>query len=147
MLCRDLLAVPIGLALLTGAVLAKEPPPVIQELGPVLPTPAPSPERAQRIRMITAFTLQNRPDGDSIISFEASDLARVRSEEGKEGYKVMAVELYSLAVPKKEARVIRDRIMREIRELERDLLEYVETVGPPRERERVTGASGSQRSW
>jgi hypothetical protein len=151
---RWVLALSVAVVLLVGPTLAKDPRPVIQDLGPLVPTPAPSPVRAERIRLISSFTLQNKPDGDSIISFEATDFARVKGkkeeeEEGKkeekeESYRTLAVELYSLGTPKKEAREARARIMNKIRDLERELLGYVEIVGPPREREPLTGAPGMQ---
>jgi hypothetical protein len=121
--------------------MAEGPPPAVQELGPVVPTPVPSPERADRIRLITSFTLQNRPDGDSIIAFEATDFQR----SGKDQYKTVAAEIYSLVVPKPEAGEIRLRILEKIRDLEWDLLEYVEKVGPPQERESVISPAGGDR--
>jgi hypothetical protein len=151
MLYRWVLALSVGVVLLAGPTLAKDPRPIIQELGPLVPTPAPSPERADRIRLITSFTLQNKPDGESIISFEATDFARSKAAEEKEekkaeSYRTIAVELYSLGTPKKEAREARARIMSKIRDLERELLQYVEIVGPPRAREPMTTAPGVQRS-
>jgi hypothetical protein len=145
MLYRWVPALLVGVTLLVGPTLAKEPPPVIQELGPLVPTPAPSPEKADRIRLITSFTLQNKPDGESIISFGATDFARVREEKKQDTYRTIAAELYSLGAPKKEVREARERIMNKIRDLERDLLEYVEIVGPPREREPMSTAPGMQR--
>jgi hypothetical protein len=143
---RWVMALLVAVMLLVGPTLAKEPPPVIQDLGPLVPTPAPSPERAERIRLISSFTLQNQPDGKSIISFEATDFARVNEEKKEEKYRTIAVELYDLGMPKKEAREVRARIMNKIRDLERDLLEYVEIVGPPREREPLTTAPGMKPS-
>jgi len=136
-----LLAMLVGSILLAVPTLAKEPPPVMEDLGPYLPTPCPSPVVEDRIRLITAFTLQNKPEGASIISFEATDLAR----SGKKEYRTLAVELYSLVTPKAEAREIRKRIMMKIRDLERDLLEYAEKVGPPKEREPLGSAPGMVR--
>ena len=118
-------------------------PPVVQNLGPVVPTPAPSPENANRIRMITSFTVQNKPDGDSIISFEATDFAK----SDKKNVRILANEMYSLVQPKPELRELRERIMTKLRDLEGDLLQYVEKAGPPREREPVTSQGTSQRPY
>jgi hypothetical protein len=122
--------------LLIGAVVggalafAKQPPPVILELGPVLPTPVPSPKQEDRIRLITSLTITNRPDGNSVISFEATDFGR-----GKLGkFRTLATELYTLVEPKKKAEPTAERIMAKIRDLEHDLLEFVQIAGPPRER-------------
>ena len=60
-------------AFLAGVAVAKQPGPVIQELGPVVPTPQPSPKAEHHIRLITSLTLGNKPDGDSVIAFEATD--------------------------------------------------------------------------
>ena len=57
----------------------------------------------------------------------------------------MAAEVYSLVVPKPEAGETRLRILEKIRDLEWDLLEYVEKVGPPREREPLTSRAGAER--
>jgi hypothetical protein len=142
---RWVMALLVAVVLLVGPTVAKEPPPVIQDLGPYVPKPAPSPERAERIRLITSFTLQNKPAGESIISFEATDFARSKEATDEEQYRTLAVQLYSLSTPKKGADEVRARILREIRELERDLLEYVEIVGPPKEREPMSTAPGMQR--
>ena len=120
----------LGAALTAAIALAKQPPPVIQELGPVQPTPVPSPKREDRIRLITSLTMTNKPDANSVISFEATDFGR-----GKGGkYRVLATELYTLVEPKKKAEATADRIMLKIRDLENDLLEFVQITGPPRER-------------
>jgi hypothetical protein len=135
-------AVVVGVVLAVGAAGATQPPPVIQDLGPVVPTPVPSPARADRIRLISSFTLQNKPDGDSIISFEATDFARSERPD----YRIIATELYNLSGEAKPAtRALRARILGKIRDLERDLLQYVEQEGPPREREPVTQQQGPQR--
>jgi hypothetical protein len=127
---RFTLGLLLGAAFTAAIALAKQPPPVIQELGPVLPTPVPSPKDEDRIRLITSFTLTNKPDGNSVISFEATDFAR-----GKGGkYRILATELYTLVEPKKKAEPIADRIMQKIRDLEHDLLDFVAITGPPRER-------------
>lgn len=143
---RRLLVLAIGVMILAGVALATQsawqPPPVILDLGELAPTPAPSPQRADRIRLITSFTVQNKPEGDSIISFEATDLAQTELKD----YRIIASEVYSLSELKKgDAVVTRDRILAKLRDLERDLLVYVEQVGPPRGREPVTQQGVPQR--
>ena len=122
----------IGLAL--GVVMAATPkpgpPPVILELGPVVPTPAPTAKSAQRKRLITVLTVQNSPKGETVASFEASDLA----DEGKDRTHTIASKTYSLADDKPELNDLKQRIMHQIRDLERDLLKYAEKAGPPKER-------------
>ncbi len=129
----------MGLALAAGVGVAQvKPPAVIRDLGPVVPTPVPSPEAEQRIRLITSLTVQNKPDGGSVISFEATDFGQLDKDRNR----VIATELYSLLEPKPSARALRDQIMDKLRDLENDLLDYVEITGPPREREPVTGVPG-----
>ena len=122
----------IGLAL--GVVMAATPkpgpPPVILELGPVVPTPAPTPKSAQRKRLITVLTVQNSPKGETVASFEASDIA----DEGKDRTHTMASKTYSLADDNPELTELKQRIMQQIRDLERELLKYAEKAGPPKER-------------
>ena len=67
----------IGLALGVVMVSAAKlgPPPVMLDLGPVVPTPVPSPESAEKKRLITTITVQNSPEGESMVSFEATDVA------------------------------------------------------------------------
>jgi hypothetical protein len=138
-----LLAVVVGF--LAGVAVAKQPGPVIQNLGPVVPTPAPSPKSEQHIRLISSFTLGNKPDGESVISFEAADYGiSGGGEETK--YRTIASEQYSLVDPKPNARILRDEIMRKIRDLESDLLRFVEVTGPPRVREPLT-APGAARPY
>ena len=124
--------------LFAGIALAKKPGPVVRELGPMQPTPAPSPKIESRIRLISSLTIQNKPDGDSVITFEATDFARSEKKVANQ-YRIVATEFYSLVEPKKkEAAARADEIMRKIRDLEEDLLQYVEIVGPPRERKPIT---------
>lgn len=131
----------LGLAFVAGAALAKQLPPVVQHLGPYVPTPGPTPEIKDRIRLITTFTVQNKPGRPSVISFEATDFGR--APKGKEyEYRTLASEVYGLAEPKKDVKALADQITFKIRDLEKDLLEYVEIVGPPRERESVTEQGG-----
>lgn len=122
----------IGLAL--GVVIAATPkpgpPPVILELGPIVPTPAPTVKSAQRKRLITVLTVQNTANGETVASFEASDIA----DEGKDRTHTMASKTYSLADDNPELNDLKQRIMIQIRDLERDLLKYAEKAGPPKER-------------
>ena len=138
-----LLAVVVGF--LAGVAVAKQPGPVIQNLGPVVPTPAPSPKSEQHIRLISSFTLGNKPDGESVISFEAADYGVSGSGEDTK-YRTIASEQYSLVEPKPNARAMRDEILRKIRDLESDLLRFVEVTGPPRVREPLT-APGAARPY
>ena len=129
-----------------GIAFAKQPGPVILNLGPVVPTPMPSPKREEHIRLISSFTLGNKPDGESVITFEAGDFGLTGlGEEAK--YRTIASELYSLVDPKPEARQLRDEIMRKIRDLESDLLRFVEVTGPPRVREPLTAPGGAVRPY
>jgi hypothetical protein len=124
--------------LFAGVALAKKPGPVVRELGPMQPTPAPSPKSESRIRLITSLTIQNKPDGDSVITFEATDFARSEKKATNQ-YRIVATEFYSLVEPKKkEATARADEILLKIRALEEELLQYVEIVGPPRVRRPVT---------
>jgi hypothetical protein len=139
-------AIALGLAFVAGAALAKQLPPVVQHLGPYVPTPGPTPEIRDRIRLITALTVQNKPGRPSVITFEATDFGR--APKGKEyEYRTLASELYSLSEPKKAARALADQITFKIRDLEKDLLEYVQIMGPPRRRESVSeqGGAGMER--
>ena len=58
---------------LAGIALAKQPGPVIENLGPVVPTPVPSPKHEEHLRLISSFTLGNKPDGESRKSNENAD--------------------------------------------------------------------------
>src|SRR5262245_36445786 len=130
---------------LAGVAVAKQPGPVIQNLGPLVPTPAPSPKHEEHIRLISSFTLGNKPDGESVISFEATDFGVQGSGEDAK-YRTIASEQYSLVEPKPDARGLRDQIMVKIRDLESDLLRYVEVTGPPRAREPM-GSPGAARPY
>src|SRR5262245_49486887 len=125
----------VAAAFLAGVAVAKQPGPVIQNLGPVVPTPAPSPKHEEHIRLISSFTLGNKPDGESVISFEAADFGVSGSGEETK-YRTIASEQYSLVEPKPAARELRDEIMYKIRDLEAAMLRYVELAGPPRARDR-----------
>ena len=144
---RTTVGLVIGFILLAALAVAKQPPPVIRELGPVVPTPAPSPHAEQRIRLISSFTVQNKPDGPSVISFEATDFGREAAlgKDGKDRYRILATELYTLVEPKPAARALADQIMHKLRDLEGDLQEFVEVTGPPRARQPVTEQGPVQR--
>lgn len=131
-----------AIGVLAGIAIAKQPGPVIENLGPVVPTPMPSPKREEHIRLISSFTLGNRPDGDSVITFEAADYGVMGVGDDKK-YRTIASEQYSLVEPKPNAKELRDQIMVKIRDLESDMLRYVELVGPPRVREPITQQSGA----
>lgn len=139
----SVVATVVAIGVLVAVAPARQPPPVIRYLGPYEPTPAPSPGAADRIRLVTSITVRNSPDGKSIISFEVTDLAR--STEKREGekqavttYQVLATENYSLAEPKKHLVGMRDDIVARLRDLEHELLQFAEKVGPPRVRARIT---------
>ena len=123
-------------AFLVGVAVAKQPGPVIQELGPVVPTPQPSPKVERHIRLISSLTLGNQPDGDSVITFEATDFG-VSGSGDETKYRTIATQQYSLIEPKPEARELRDEILRKLRDLESDMLRYVEITGPPRIRDTI----------
>ena len=137
-----LLAVMAGFV--AGIAVAKQPGPVIQNLGPVVPTPVPSPKREEHIRLISSFTLGNKPDGESVIAFEATDYGVSTSGDDK-NYRTIATEQYSLVDPKPAAKALRDQLMVKIRDLESELLKFVEVSGPPRTREPLTSQGGGQR--
>ncbi len=112
---------------------------VIERLGKVLPTPAPSPYPEEKIRLISSLTVQNKPSGDTSFTFEAADYGE--RENGQ--FRVLAIEQYSLIEPKAEARELRDKIVRQLRELEKDLLSFVEITGPPRVPQKVFEGGGA----
>jgi hypothetical protein len=122
----------IGLAL--GVVMVSTakigPPPVMLDLGPVVPTPVPSPQPAEKKRLITTITVQNSPEGESIVSFEATDVA----EEGPGEFRTLASKTYSLAEEKPKLKDLRTRIMRDLRGIEREMLDFAERAGPPKAR-------------
>ena len=134
-----------GLTLLVAAAFAVQPPPVIRNLGPYSPTPQPSPQMSDRIRLVTSITLRNKPDGESIVAFEVQDLAKARGKDkASTTYRALATQLYSLSEPKKDLVELRDEILLKIRALEEDLLEFAERAGPPRERQRPAQSQGGR---
>src|SRR5262245_54831170 len=116
----------LGIVLLTVGKVS--PPPVILDLGPVKPTPAPTPKFAERKRLITTVTIQNPAAGETAVSFEATDVA----DEGEEKSHTLASKSYSIAEAeeKPELRESRTRILTQIRELEHELLKFAEKSGP-----------------
>lgn len=122
----------IGLAL--GVVMVATPkagpPPVILNIGPVVPTPAPTFRSAQRKRLITVITIQNTAKGETVASFEATDVA----DEGKDRVRTLASKTYSLADEDPKLKELHDRILEQIRELEHNMLKFAEKAGPPKER-------------
>lgn len=131
-------ALAVAGAVVAGATLAAQPGPVIQQLGPVVPTPQPSPRAEDHIRLITSFTVGNKPDGESVISFEATDFGISGEKKDETKYRTIATEQYTLVEPKPAARAMRDEIIRKLRDLEKDLLTFVEITGPPRARDPLT---------
>jgi hypothetical protein len=116
---------------------------VIERLGEVVPTPAPSPIPEEKIRLIASITVQNKPTGETSFTFEAADFGE--RENGQ--FRIIAIEQYSLVEPKPEALQLRDQIVEQLRALEKDLLSYVEIAGPPREPQKLYelgGAAGSR---
>lgn len=118
----------LGLVMVSAAKLG--PPPVMLDLGPVVPTPVPSPESAEKKRLITTITVQNSPEGESMVSFEATDVA----DQGKGKFRTLASKTYSLAEEKPELKDLRARIMQDLRGIEREMLDFAERAGPPKER-------------
>ena len=115
------------------------PGPVILELGPVEPTPPPTPRDADRLRLVSTVTVQNNAEGESVISFEVVDVA-----EDKDGERIrpIAFKTYSLAEDAvkeepAEARPLAAEIVAKIRDLERDMLRYAVIAGPPKERKPI----------
>lgn len=102
--------------------------PVIEHLGDVVPTPVPSPKAEEKIRIIESISLQNAPDGETTFTFQAADYGMTKTGTPR----TIAVEQYSLLEPKPEAKELRDQIVRKLRDLEKDLLKFVEITGPPR---------------
>ena len=122
------LSAALGIVAVIGAKIS--PPPVILELGPVVPTPVPTAKHAQKKRLITTITVQNNEEGESQISFEAADFA----DEGEGKIKIIASKRYPLTEEKKEVKELREKILHQVRDLERDMLVYAEKAGPPKAR-------------
>jgi len=118
----------VGMVMATASKIG--PPPVILDLGPVVPTPAPTPKLGEKKRLITTITVQNSVAGETVVSFEATDVA----DEGGGKTHTLASKNYSLAEQKPEVKELGDKIVQQIRTLERDMLDYAERAGPPKER-------------
>lgn len=126
-----LLSIGAALAAATPVLGQASAPPVVMELGPVVPPPAPTPRAAERKRIISVITVQNSRDGESLISFEASDFA----DEGGGKTRPLASRTYSLVdEDEPKGKELRAKIVRDIRTLERDMLDYAKVIGPPKER-------------
>ncbi|GIW45276.1 MAG: hypothetical protein KatS3mg077_2558 [Candidatus Binatia bacterium] len=119
------------------------PPPVILDLGPFEPTPAPTPAPAQKKRLITTFTVQNSPRGETVVTFEATEVA----EEDGGKIRTIASKQYSLAEAeeKPELRPLAKKILEQLRALEGDLLDFVEKSGPPKPRAPLQGGAARPR--
>ena len=127
-----------GIVMVVGSKIG--PPPVILDLGPVVPTPAATPKKAEKKRLITTITVQNSPGGESVVTFEATDVA----DEGEDKTHTIASKSYAFADQKPELKALSDKIMEQLRKVERDMLEYAERAGPPKARAPIgSGGSGS----
>jgi hypothetical protein len=108
------------------------PPPVILELGPEVPTPVPTPGQADKKRLLTMITIQNNEQGESVVFFEATDFV----DEGEDKTRTLASKRYSVAEAEErpELKPLADKIMLQVRDLEHDMLEFVQKSGPPKPR-------------
>jgi len=106
---------------------AAGPPPVLEDMGPGRPTPAPTEKSYEKKRLITSLTVQNSPKGETIITFEASDVGEM--PDGK--FKPLISRRYSLGEVKPKNAALRDNALRDLRVLEQSLLRYVDAVGGP----------------
>lgn len=124
----------ILLGTVAGAALAQRPGPVVLELGPVEPTPPPTPDPADKRRLVSTITVQNDLTRPSNVQFEVSDM----SDAGEERVRLFAAKTYVLSDEEIDktphARALAYEILHQIRALERDMLRYAEMVGPPEER-------------
>jgi hypothetical protein len=134
------LALGVLLSVNSATVDAADPPAVMIDLGPVVPTPEPTPEPATRKRLVTTITVQNIAGGESVMSFEATDVA----DKGDGKFQTLAAARYSLKEEEPKLKTLRDRIILQVRALERDLLEYAEVSGPPKERRPLIPRSGGE---
>lgn len=127
----------LGIVLVVGGNLGK--PPVIMELGPFVPTPVPTMKPAAKKRMVTTITVQNNTEGESVVSFEVTDFTTDR--DGKQ--QTIASKRYSLAEEEAPVRSLRAKIVSEVRQIERDMLEYAERTGPPKARPPIGAGGGA----
>ena len=107
-------------------------PPVMRDLGQVNPTPVPTEKTYRKMRLISSLTVQNSPEGETVITFEASDVGKTK--DGK--FKNIAAERYSLGEVKQKYLGQREEIIRNLRVLEDSLIRYVDSVGGPHEHEK-----------
>lgn len=109
-----------------------EPPPVILDLGRIEPTPAPTARISHKKRLVSVLTVRNNAEGESRVTFEVTDVAA----EGNKKSVIIGSKSYSPAAEeeKPEVRALGERILLQIRELERDMLDYAEKAGPPKAR-------------
>lgn len=136
----------LALAAMAGAIPAwagqgaKGPGPVVIDLGPVVPTPEPTPLPERRLRLVSSITVHNKPDGETLFAFEVTDVARSERDE----FRVLAAKQYSLLETKRtgrgdgesseetpEVRALKRSILQKVRELEQELLKLAEELGPP----------------
>ncbi len=117
------------------------PPPVILDLGPVVPTPVPTPQKADKKRLITTITVQNNAAGETVITFEATDVA----DEGEGKSRMIAAKSYSVAESEEKSALkpLANKIVGAVRDLERDMLEFVEISGPPKPRAPMSQSGGA----
>lgn len=123
----------------TAALGQAGPGPVILELGPVEPTPAPTPRAQERLRLVSTITVQNNAEGESLVSFEVSE---VTEEKKNDRIRPVAFKTYSLGEDEvkeepEAARPLAREIITRIRDLERMMLRYAEIAGPPKERKPI----------
>ncbi len=137
---RGTVGLAIGLALGAAAVMAASapPPPVILNLGEVVPTPRPTANPYDKQRIITTISVQNSPEGETRVLFEAMDFhmepASKDDKDQEKKVKTLASKRYTITRDTPEMKGMRDRVLRELRVLEADMLAYVATAGPPEER-------------
>ncbi len=140
---RKLATIAVALVLGGAAGAATVPPPVMNDLEYVEPTPEPTPKPYWRKRLITTLTVQNTPEGDTVVMFEAADVAQYESAE-KKSFKTLAAERYTLSTEDPKLRAARKQVLGKLRELEEAILDYVEAAGPPSEL-KVLKQSGQRR--
>lgn len=124
--------VSVSLALLAVTSTKIGPPPVMLDLGPMAPTPAPTPRHADKKRLVTTITVQNNEEGDSVVSFEVTDFA----DNGEDKKQMIASKRYGIAEAEETEKLkpLAEKIMRQVRDLERDMLEFAQVSGPPKPR-------------
>lgn len=123
-----MIGVALGLFAVTGTKLS--PGPVVIDVGTVDATPIPTPKPADRQRLITLITVQNNVEGESVVSFEASDFA-TGTERGS---RILASKQYAVSDDDTKTRELSGRILEKVRDLERDMLEFAKIAGPPKAR-------------